>query len=76
MYYFSVWLFIFLASFKTFNFCSFADGGVFIQGYGALGIGPDNIEVKSATKVEFDQSHGKIAMISGSADYLAALTGK
>ena len=54
----------------------FADGDVYVKGYGALGLGPENVDVDDFTKVELDKSFGRIVRISGSADYIAAFTGR
>ena len=51
------------------------DGSIYVQGYGAIGLGPDKIDAHQYTKIKMEQSFGKIQMVSGSADYLAALTG-
>ena len=46
-----------------------------MQGYGALGLGHDRFEVIDYTKVNIDKSLGKVSILSGSTDYLAAITG-
>ncbi|XP_065063622.1 RCC1-like G exchanging factor-like protein isoform X2 [Rhopilema esculentum] len=51
-----------------------SDGDVYVKGYGALGLGPEYVDVDDFSKLELDKSFGKIVKISGSADYIAALT--
>jgi len=47
---------------------------VYVKGFGALGLGHKHVNVDEFTKVDIDKSLGKVVMLSGSADYQAALT--
>ena len=56
-------------------FESFVDRRVYVKGFGALGFGQKRVKVDEFTKVDIDNSLGKVVILSGGTDYQAALTG-